>query len=96
MLVLLLENGLKLTREQLEILANDVSNGHDKYNQAFSSPDWGDVFGELECKYKKEIIELKKESNEYRTNSEMAIKRILNLNLEDHVCIDRHGFINVD
>ena len=87
--------GLKLTSEQLEMLANDISNAHDTYSQAFYSPGWDDRFKELESNYKKENIKLKEENNEYKRNAEIAVKRLLKLDEHDQINIDQYGGVEV-
>jgi hypothetical protein len=85
------ENGIQLTNEQLNLLANDVKIGHEYYGQAFYSPPASDRYHELEREYKKKVQVLENELATFRRNAETAIKQALRVHVNDPVSIGEYG-----
>lgn len=82
---------LKLTKEQLETLASDVSISHEHYGMAFYSPPDSDRYSDLEDEYKKKIKDLEREFNKYKDNAETAVKQALRQYSDSQVTIGEHG-----
>lgn len=85
------ECGLTLTEEQLTRLAEAVENAHDNYGMAFYSPPASDRLNEIEREWKEKVKKLEQESETYRHNAELAVKRALRQSNDANVSIGENG-----
>lgn len=89
------ECDLSLTKEQLDCLASSVEGGHDNYGMAFYSPPASDRIDDMRRQYEERNMQLQKEFDQYRRNSEEAIKRSLKIGEGYQVSIESHGDVFV-
>lgn len=82
---------LELTPEQLECLADSAQGGHEHYGMAFYSPPSSDRLSTIEAEWKSKLDSLRKEFDNYRSNSEKAIRSALSLRSESNISIEQHG-----
>ena len=82
---------LELTPEQLECLADSVRSGHEHYGMAFYSPPPSDRLSTIEAEWKGRLDSLRTEFDNYRSNSDKAIRRALGLRSDSNISIEQHG-----
>lgn len=88
------ECSLTLTDEQLSLLADSVSGGHENYGMAFYSPPDSDRLNDIDREWKGKLNALQKEFDNYRGNAETAVKRALRQYDDSVVSIGEHGEVH--
>lgn len=85
------ECGLKLTKEQLECLAESFEGCHDNYGLAFYSPPSTDRISDIERQWKAKLAAKELELERYRNNAETAVKQALRQRSDAIVSIGEYG-----
>lgn len=85
------ECDLKLTKDQLDSLAENAKSGHEHYDMAFYSPPPSDRISDIEDGWKRKLKALQAEFDAYRHNAETAVKQALRVDRDSQVTIGKHG-----
>lgn len=85
------ECDLSLTAEQLDVLADGASSGHEHYGMAFYSPPPSERLNEIEGEWKRKLDALQAEFDAYRDDAETAVKRALRQHSDSSVSIGKYG-----
>lgn len=85
--------GISLTEDQLNTLVEDIAISHEMYSETHYSPSSSDCCAIIKDESNKKIKSLEKELNEYKNRSEKAVKRILELNPDEKIHINKYGEI---
>ena len=85
------ENGITLSSEQIDALAECVQGCHENYSLAFYQPPSSDRLAVIEQDWKTELEAKQREFDAYRNNAETAIKRALKQRPDAPISIERDG-----
>lgn len=85
------ECALDITSEQLDVMAEGVRAGHEYYGMAFYAPPSGDRIAAINREWEERFNRLQQEFDNYRNDSETAIKKALSQYPDANIGIGNNG-----
>lgn len=89
------ENNIKLTKEEIGILADAAENGHECYGQTFNEPPARDYYSGVEDDLRKKIKDLQAELDEYRDGAAKAVRRVGKIGYGYDLRVHKDGSVDV-